>query len=191
MTSPENARPKSHGFAFLAALLIKPFFVDVPVCATTDGELKRGAEKFVAIVEAKNSTALLSLFSEQGTSFISGTYALPKAEYSPEEIKQDFEKRTGVYCVFFDTTCLRAADAKGRTARNARPIQVPLNSVIDLVTSAKMKKFVTFDQSAMNGMVALVLTDVPEPHARLGRDAVEFYFRSEDGQMKLRNIEFQ
>jgi hypothetical protein len=158
---------------------------------TSDEELKKGAEKFVALIESKSPSALLDLFSEQGTSFISGTYALPKAEYSPAEIRKDFETKTGVYCVFFDTACLREADSKERARQRARPIQIPLNSVSDLVVTAKIKKFSTFDVSSMNGMVALILTNASPPKARTGKDAVVFYFRSEQGQMKLRNIEFQ
>ena len=182
-------------FAVLAGPLLLSFCLSF--CAASaertnsDEDLKRGAEKFVAVVESRNSEALLNLFSEQGTSFISGTYALPKAEYSPTEIRKDFEKRTGVYCVFFDTTCLREEDAKERARQKARPIQIPLTSLIDLVTTAKIRKYETFDVSVKNGMVALVLTDVAPPKARTGRDAIVFYFRFEDGQMKLRNIEFE
>lgn len=161
--------------------------------AANDEELKKGAEKFVALIESKNPSALLDLFSEQGTSFISGTYALPKAEYSPADIRKDFETKTGVYCVFFDTACLREADSKERVHQGARPIRIPLTSVFDLVGTAKVKKYVTFDSSGMNGMVALMLTDVsPQaPEALTGKDAVVFYFHAEHGQMKLRNIEFQ
>jgi hypothetical protein len=56
-----------------------------------DEDRKRGAEKFVSVVESKNPSALLDLFSEQGRSFIGGRYALPKAEYCPAEIRKDFE----------------------------------------------------------------------------------------------------
>jgi hypothetical protein len=177
----------------LLALLLFLLHVGEIQAGTSDEELKKGAEKLVELIESKNPPALLDLFSEQGTSFISGTYALPKAEYSPAEIRKDFETKTGVYCVFFDTACLREADSKERARQRARPIQIPLNSVFDLVAAAKVKKFATFDVSSMNGMVALMLTNVsPQaPEARTGKDAVVFYFRSEHGQMKLRNIEFQ
>lgn len=186
-----NAYFGSSSFLLAFFLLPSSFVEPIARAANSDEDLKRGAEKFVAVIESKNPSTLLDLFSEQGTSFISGTYALPKAEYSPEEIREDFASRTGVYCVFFDTTCLREADKKERTRQKGRPIQIPLSSVIDLVTTAKVKKFVTFDVSSGNGMVALLLTDVPPPQARQGRDAVVFYFRPEHGQMKLRNIEFQ
>jgi len=156
-----------------------------------DEDLKRGAEKFVAVVESKNPSALLDLFSEQGTSFLSGTYALPKAEYCPAEIRKDFESKGGVYCVFFDTARQREADSKERLRKKARPIQIPLTSVVDLRATAKQDKFVTFEASSKNGMVGLILTDVPPPQARQGRDALVFYFRPGDGQMKLRNVEFQ
>jgi len=175
----------------LLALFLFLLHVGEIQAGTSDEELKKGAEKFVALIESKNPSALLELFSEQGTSFISGTYALPKAEYLPAEIRKDFETKTGVYCIFFDTACLRETDSKERVRQGARPIQIPLTSVFDLVATAKVKKFATFDVSGMNGMVALVLTNVAPPEARTGRDAVVFYFRSEQGQMKLRNIEFQ
>ena len=157
----------------------------------SDEDLKRGAEKFAGVVESKNPSPLLDLFSEQGTSFISGAYALPKAEYSPAEIPKDFESKGGVYCVFFDTACLREADSRERLRKKARPIQIPLTSVVDLLATAKQEKFLTFEASSNNGMVGLILTDVPPPQARQGRDALVLYFRPEGGQMKLRNIEFQ
>ena len=72
----------------LLSLLL--FHIAKTRAATSDEELKKGAEKFVGLIESKNPSGLLDLFSEQGTSFISGTYALPKAEYSPAEIRKDF-----------------------------------------------------------------------------------------------------
>jgi hypothetical protein len=176
---------------FLSLVLAFCFQVVEARGAASDEDLKRGAEKFIKLVEARDIPAVLDLFSEQGTSFISGTYALPKASYSRSEIRKDFESKNGAYCIFFDTACLREADSKERLRQKARPIEIPLTSVIDLVANAKTKKFVTFDASPMNGMVGLILTDVPLPQARQGRDALVFYFRPEDGQMKLRNIEFQ
>ena len=184
-----------HSSVMSLALLLSlfPFHMPAARAATSDEELKKGAEKFVALIETRNPSALLDLFSEQGTSFTSGTYALPKAEYSLAEIRRDFEAKTGVYCVFFDTACLREADSKERASQKARPIRMPLSSVYDLAVPAKTKKFATFDVSAANGKVALMLTGVSpqSPHAWIGRDAIVFHFRSERGQMKLRNIEFQ
>lgn len=182
---------RTSAIVLLLSLLL--LYVSELRARTSDEELKKGAEKFVALIQTKNPSALLDLFSEQGTSFISGTYALPKAEYTPSQIRKDFEAKTGVYCVFFDTACLREADSKQRARQGARPIQIPLTSVFDLVVSAKAKKFVTFGLSNSNGEVALMLTDLsPQaPEARTGRDAIVFYFRSERGQLKLRNIEFQ
>lgn len=175
-------------FFVLSLLLLTPL-MNVRT-ATSDEDLKRGAEKLITVVESKNTAALLDLFSEQGTVFMSNTYALPKVDYSPAEIRKDFENKKGVWCVFFDTACLREADSKDRARQKARPIDVPLTCVVELLASAKLRKFVTFDASSLNGMVALTLTDVPPPQARQGRDALVFYLRSESGQLKLRNIEF-
>jgi len=98
---------------------------------------------------------LLALFSEQGTSFINGTYALPKASYSPAEIRKEFAASTGVYCVFFDTA-------------------VPLRSVSDLLATREQKRFVTYSASAMNGEVTLLLSTRTPDTARLGEDALNF-----------------
>jgi len=157
----------------------------------SDADLKKGAEKFIALVESKNAAALLELFSEQGTVFMSGTYALPKVDYSPTEIRKDFENKTGVWCVFFDTTCLREADSKERNRQNRRPLDITLFSAADLITSAKEKRFVTYDGSTANGKITLLLSTRSVDTARLGEDALNFYFRYEGGQWKLRNIEFQ
>jgi len=157
----------------------------------SDADLKRGAEKFVALIQNKDSAALLGLFSEQGTSFISGTYAVPKAEYSLAEIRKDFGTKTGVYCVFFDSECLLRADGSERARQKGRPLKISLKSALDLLNAAKEKRFVTYDISAANGKVTLLLSSRTADRAVLGEDALNFYFRREDGEWKLRNIEFQ
>jgi hypothetical protein len=159
--------------------------------ALPDKELRVGAAKFVATVETKNTSALLALFSKQGTSFISGTYALPKVHYSLAEIHKDFESRSGVYCVFFDTACLREVDSKERARQQANPPRILLRSVIDLLASTKQRRFVTYPESAFNNKVTLLLSSRTTETARLGEDALNFYFRWEDGEWKLRNMEFQ
>jgi hypothetical protein len=164
-------------FHFLAALfllLFVSFLVFATHAATSDGDLKRHGEKFVTVFESKNASALLDLFSEQGTSFISGTYALPKASYSPAEIRKEFAARTAVYCVFFDTACIRDADSKERARQKARPIRVPLRSVSDLLATVQQKRFVTYSASAMNGEVTLLLSARTPDTARLGEDALNF-----------------
>jgi len=179
---------KANRFFILSLILLTPL---VGVRAATSVEdLKRGAEKLMAVVESKNVAALLDLFSEQGTVFMSNTYALPRVDYTPGEIRKDFENKSGVWCVFFDTACLREADSRERARQTTRPIEIPLTSVVDLLAKAKLRKFVTFDVSSSNGMVGVILTDLQPPQARQGRDAVVVYLRSEGGQLKLRNIEF-
>jgi len=158
---------------------------------TSDDDLKRGAEKFVTAVESKDASALLDPFSEQGTSFISGAHALARASYKRSEIRKEFETKTGVYCIFFDTKCLREADSKEGGRQKAPPIRVPLRSIIDLVATAKQKRFVTYAISAANGEVTLLCCDRTPDTARQGEDAVNFYFRKENGEWKLRNVEYQ
>jgi hypothetical protein len=43
----------------------------------------------------------------------------------------------------------------------------------------------------MNGAVTLLLSTRTPDTARLGEDALNFYFRLENGQWKLRNLEYQ
>ena len=159
--------------------------------AAADDALKKGAEKFVAAIESKDMSDLLRLFSRQGTSFISGTAALPKAEYSFAEIREDFERKTGAYCVFFDSSCLIQADEKERARSNHPPGKVRLKSASDLLALSKEKRFVTYPESATNGKVTLLLSSRTVDTATLGEDALNFYFRQEGGEWKLRNMEFQ
>jgi hypothetical protein len=159
--------------------------------AGPDQGLRQGAQKFVNLVEAKDSLSLLNLFSEQGTSFVSGTYALSKVEFSQSEIRKDFEAKTDVYCLFFNSQCLRDADSRERVRLNKPPLKIALRSISDLLAAANEKRFVTYDISSENGKVTLLLSARTPETARLGEDALNFYFRQENGEWKLRNVEFQ
>jgi hypothetical protein len=153
-------------------------------------ELRSGAESFVKLIQSKETTAVLNRFSEQGTSFIGTAYVPSKASLSPEEIHKNFDAKVGVYCLFFDTKCFREEDGKERARSNGRPLKAPLISLVDLLTKATEKRFVTYDISSTNGKVSLLLSARTPDTARLGEDAVNFYFRFENGQWKLRNIEY-
>jgi len=163
--------------------------VSVFVFAGPQKELQKGAEEFVRLIEARNTAALQNRFSEQGTSFVGTAYVPSKVSLSPEEIRKDFETKTGVYCLFFDTTCFRAEDSKERTQQNGRALNAPLGAITDLLATAKAKRFVTYN-NLNNGKVTLLLSDRTPDTARLGQDAVNFYFRFEQGQWKLRNVEY-
>ncbi len=153
-------------------------------------ELRSGAEKFVRLVESRDQGALLKLFSEQGTSFIGTSYVPSKVTLTPAEVRTDFEAKLGVYCLFFDTECFRQEDAKERVRQKGRPLRIPLRSVVDLISTASQKRFVTYDVSKTNGKVSLLLSERTPDTSSLGEDALNFYFRFEDGQWKLRNIEY-
>jgi hypothetical protein len=153
-------------------------------------ELRSGAESFVKLIQSKETIAVLKRFSEQGTSFAGTAYVPSKASLSPGEIHKDFDEKVGVYCMFFDTKCFREEDAKERARSNGRVLKAPLTSLIDLLAKATEKRFVTYDISATNGKVTLLLSARTPDTARLGEDAVNFYFRFENGQWKLRNIEY-
>lgn len=170
-------------------LLVLAFAVPGSLGADSQKELRSGAEDFVKLIEKKDSPALLSRFSEQGTSFIGTAYVPIKTSLSQQEIQKDFEAKAGIYCLFFDTTCLRDEDLKERTRQKGRSLTTPLQSVIDLLATAKGKKFVTSD-NVSNGKVSLILSNRTPETARLGQDALNFYFRFEQGQWKLRNFEY-
>ena len=171
------------------SLLLVGFVLQGSSSSETPGGLRTGAEEFVKLIEANDLSALTNRFSEQGTSFVGGTYALTKTSFSPDEIRKDFEAKTGVYCLFFDTSCFRNKDAKERARRGGHPLTVPLQSLADLIAKAKIKKFVTYPDRT-NGQVSLILSNRTPDTARLGEDAVNFYFRFEQGQWKLRNLEY-
>jgi hypothetical protein len=175
---------------FLLVLFLSLCFGVVQAAGPDEG-LRQGAQKFINLVEAKDSLGLLNLFSEQGTSFVSGTYALTKVEFSQSEIRKNFEAKTDVYCLFFNSQCLRDADSRERVRLNKPPLKIALRSISDLLAAADEKKFVTYDISSKNGKVTLLLSARTPETARLGEDALNFYFRQENGEWKLRNVEFQ
>jgi hypothetical protein len=152
-------------------------------------ELRQGAEQFVSLLESKDVATLMNLFSEQGTSFIGTGYVPSKASLTQQEIREAFEGKTGVYCLFFDTKCLSEEDSKERSRRNGRPLSTPVRSLLDLIAGAKTKRFVTYDNMT-NGKVTLLLSNRTPDTARLGDDALNFYFTFEQGQWKLRNVEY-
>ncbi len=165
--------------------------VGVARSPNSEEELRSGAEKFVRLIESRDQGALLNLFSEQGTSFIGNAYVPSKVTLTPAEIRKDFEAKLGVYCLFFNTECFRQEDAKERLRQKGRPLRIPLRSVVDLISTASQKRFVTYDISKTNGKVSLLLSERTPDTARLGEDALNFYFRFEDGQWKLRNFEYE
>jgi hypothetical protein len=169
--------------------VVLAFVVHGSLGAEPQQELRSGAEDFAKLVENRDLPALLSRFSEQGASFVGTAYVPLNTSLSPQAINKDFETKTGVYCLFFDTSCLREEDSKERTRHNGRPLNIPLRSVIDLLATAKAKRFVTYDNLS-NGKVSLILSDRTPDTARLGQDALNFYFRFEQGQWKLRNLEY-
>lgn len=184
----------SHRTLFMGALLFSLILslqlTQAKSSQNSPDELRSGAESFVKLVQSKETTAVLNRFSEQGTSFVGTAYVPSKASLSPEEIRKDFDAKVGVYCLFFDTKCFREEDGKERARSNGRALKASLNSLIDLLAKATEKRFVTYDISSTNGKVTLLLSARTPDTARLGEDAVNFYFRFENGQWKLRNIEY-
>jgi hypothetical protein len=69
-------------------------------------------------------------------------------------------------------------------------LRTPLRSIADLLSTARQKKLVTYDISKMNGKVSVLLSSRAPDAARLEEDALNFYFRLEDGKWKLRNVEY-
>jgi hypothetical protein len=120
---------------------------------------------------------------------IGAAYIPAKVELSRDEVRKDFETKTGAYCLFFDSQCFRDEESKERTHHNGAPLRTPQRSIADLLASAKEKRFITYD-NLTNGKVTLLLSGRTPDTARLGEDAVDFYFRFEQGQWKLRNLEY-
>jgi hypothetical protein len=151
--------------------------------------LLNGAREFANLVEIKDAQGVMNEISDQGTSFIGTAYTPIKVDLSRDEIRKDFETKTGVYCLFFDTRCFQEEDARERSRRNGRALVFHLRSIADLLATAKEKRFAAYD-NLTNGKVTLLLSGRTSETARLGEDAVNFYFRFERGQWKLRNVEY-
>ncbi len=153
----------------------------------SETELRRSAEEFVKAIENRDSGAVLSFFSHEGTSFIGIAFSIKNPPVPFNEIRKDFEAKTGIYCLFFDTGCFRAEDSRERKRQKGPPLRTAqLISLIEMLKTAKTKRFLTYD----NGKVTLLLSDTTLDRARLGRDALNFYFQLEAGQWKIVNIEY-
>jgi hypothetical protein len=185
--SPAGARVDTFRLLLLCLLVLS--LSSAAWSRNPQAELRQGAEQFVSLLESKDVATLMNLFSEQGTSFIGTGYVPSKASLTQQEIREAFEGKTGVYCLFFDTKCLSEEDSKERSRRNGRPLSTPVRSLLDLIAGAKTKRFVTYDNMT-NGKVTLLLSNRTPDTARLGDDALNFYFTFEQGQWKLRNVEY-
>jgi len=177
--------PLLAGFAFF-------FFLPLLACVSEAQQLdiKQGAESFVNLIQKRDVEALLDRFSEQGTSFVGTAYVPTKTTLALSETSADFRHKTGAYCLFFDTNCFRSEDASARAKENGRPLTIPLISVVELLAKATQIRFETYSITAQNGKVTVLLSPRTSETARLGEDAVNFYFRLEKGQWKLRNMEY-
>lgn len=152
-------------------------------------ELKNAAKEFVRLIESRDTAALTDQFSEQGTTFIGTAYSPAKVHLSREEIRRDLESKTGVYCLFFDSKCFQEEDVRERVRQKARSLDTPLRSIADLLTGAKEKRFVAYG-NLRNPKVTVLLSGRTPDTAILGVDAVNFYFRWEQGRWRLRNVEY-
>jgi hypothetical protein len=146
-------------------------FVLLPASAaraqSRQDSLLKGAREFVSLVEIRDTQGLMERMSEQGTSFVGTAYTPSKADMSREEIRKDFDTKTGIYCLFFETKCFREEDARERSRRNGRALLFPLQSIADLLTRAKDKRFLAYD-NLTNGKITLLLSERTPETARLG-----------------------
>jgi hypothetical protein len=82
--------------------------------------LESTAAGFVRALEKRDATALLFLFSRDGVIFEIDGPTVPLAF-----LKKTFSEKRSYYCLFFDTTCMRAENAEMRKRLHAKPSSSP------------------------------------------------------------------
>ncbi len=141
-------------------------------------EFALAAEQFLALLESGDPERFPEACSEDGVVFGLAPPAIPR-----KEIREEIEKRTGVYCVLFDTGCLRTEAASHRVPKAELPALQSLRERLRTATAREARIEVTAIDEFWLGDLRLEL-EFP-PGMRRRREAIEFSFERKDGAWRL------
>lgn len=148
-------------------------------------ELERAAHKLIAIIEKGDPKELLSLCSRAGVAF-----GIDWPEISLEEIRKDIEKKEDIYCVLFDTECLRKWHDELRRKYGAPARTEPLYSYRELFAKASSREVKVFvlREPTLGGQVSVYLKGGPAEEDP--ENPKYFGFAYEDGKWKLTAVPY-
>jgi hypothetical protein len=157
-----------------------------PLIAQTKGQLKTGLEKaandFLSLIEKGDPKQLVGHCSQQGVLF--GVDAPP---VSRAVIRENIDKKKGIFCGFFDTDCMRREDSAERARNGALPATEPLYSYRErlLKASGREVRVSLRADFPTSGSVFVALKNDVQAHRPL-----EFEFEYEKGEWRLSGISF-
>jgi hypothetical protein len=94
------------------------------------------------------------------------------------------------FALALDTLCLAASSNSEEELRGGAEEFITLIEARDQTALLSLISEQGTDISKMNGKVSVLLSLRAPDAARLGEDALNFYFRLEDGKWNLRNVEY-
>lgn len=148
-----------------------------PSAEELEKEFARAAEQFLALLESGDPEKFPDLCSEDGVVFGLDPPAVPL-----KQIRKEIENRTGVYCVLFDTACLRQQAAEQKSGKSA----AGLLSVRERLRSATARE-ARIELTAVDELWAgdlQVELELPSPPPRR-REVLEFSFERTGGGWRL------
>lgn len=166
--------------------------VDTSPAGTTNGQearpqddskseqLATAANKLVHAIKNRDDSTVLSMFSTRG--IIMGVDG-PRVPLS--QLRQEFRKRRGAYCFFFDTACLRKEEQIQRQKLGLPLTDVPVFSLADVfsrVGNLRVKALLVGTESKA-GHVSVVWEGEPTEYFVGGFP--EFLFQLDGGEWKL------
>lgn len=149
-----------------------------PSAEELEKEFAQAVEQFLALLESGEPEKFPDLCSEDGVVFGLDPPAIPL-----KKIREEIENRTGIYCLLFDTACLRK-QAAGQ--KSGKPDSGRLLSVRERLRSATAREAriaLTAVDELWAGDLQLEL-EFPAPPPRR-REGIEFSFERTGGGWRL------
>lgn len=145
-------------------------------------ELELTGKRLLTIMEKGDPKELIALCSRSGVEF-----GIDWPPISLPNIRKQVEKKEGIYCVLFDTKCLRKED-EAFWGKEGPP--EPIYSYRELfqkASSRDVKVFVLHEPTLM-GQVSVYLRGGPSD--KLLENPKDFFFVYEDGKWKLAAVPY-
>lgn len=148
--------------------------------------LKNTTERLLTILERGEPREVISLISSKGVVF-----GLEPPPVASTEIRKQFAAKTGVYCLLFDTECLRKEDRAEREKAGAPTRVTPLSSYRERVQKAshrKVRSQLIQQEGRWAGHVTVLLESPANDDNISPENSIEFEFVFEEGEWHLAGV---
>ena len=155
--------------------------------AGSASQLKQRAQEFAALLETGKSADLGHWISREGVSIGVDTDPI-----SVTLVQQQVGEQKGIFCLLFDTECLRKNDREKRKQAHAASLDRSLYSYWDLLRKSRSKKLDTYEQQTPTGHVGRLTIRIENGDQIKDNETLEmeFMFVPEGDSWKLSAILF-